>query len=237
MSARRRAVALALAAFALAGRARAETGEVRRHVVLAPDVGIVARPAVSNDAGISYSPGFATGAHAQLLAAPWMRVSLYFLQARQGVSAPRGAFVPGADTDLGSIGTYVIGARLQPTWSPKPRLHLWASVGAGWGKLQASAAQLCPVASCSPDAPPGYRLDGREGVFVELPLGLGGEFEILARRLGVGVDVAWAPLTSQGGALHEPIQAVDAAGKLVRAAAMPELASSLTAVVSLTLQL
>lgn len=221
-------LAASLSATSLARAEDAPKGQLQ----LGPDFGLIRRAAQPNGAGIEYAPGMAYGAHAQILTAPWLRFSLYYLHARQPLTIPDASLYEGATVhpERDHLSSYVLGARIQPTLNLGERLHLWASAGAGWGKASAPAMRIGAASGTMQVGP-------REGVFVELPFGVGGSFDIIARWLAVSVDATYAPLTNQSGDLYREVQAIDAQGQLVHVHSMPKLGPSMVATASLIIEL
>jgi hypothetical protein len=204
---------------------------VRGQIALGPDVGFVARPAKgSSTSGASYGAGLAWGLHGQILAARWLRVSAFYLHASQPVTLDPGALgVTSNVSGGGDLRSYLLGARLQPTWNPTSRVHVWASVGAAWGRLAIGEMQV--------EAPSRYTLPAREGVMVEVPLGVGGMVDVVPRWLGVGLDATWGPTMSQSGDVFSSTRGVDGNGRVQVAGGLPTIASSTTVLASISLEL
>lgn len=200
---------------------------------LGPDFGLIERRAQPNDVGVEYGSGIAYGAHAQVLVAQWLRFSAYYLHARQPLTVPQGS-LGGASSirpDHDHLSSFVLGARIQPTLNLGERLHLWASAGAGWGKVYAPAMQV-GLASA-----PMARVAERDAVLVELPFGIGGSFDVIRGWLAISFDATYAPLTNQSGDMYRDVQAIDTAGQLVRIGPMPKLAPAMAATASIVVEL
>lgn len=240
MNVRRTLPAIALAVLFRAGQAHATTDEAgararpgafsHDHLELGADLGFVYRP---KEAGaVHEQPGVAYGAHLQILAAPWLRITPYYLFARQSISFDRGALGTPPTTSLhtdDALTSYVLGLRVQPTYSPLSRLHLWLSAGAGWGTTSVPAIRA--------GAPRATELAPRDGVWMEIPFGVGGVFDLIPQWMGVGLDAVWGPTFAETGSAFDTVQSVDASGAVVHASAMPRWSSSLTVVAGLTLKL
>lgn len=219
--------ALAASLFGLTSSEVAHAGQVQ----IGPDFGFIARSAQSNGAGIAYEPGFVYGVHAQVLAAPWMRFSVYYLRADQPLTIPTGALRANtvAPDDL-HVGSYVLCARLQPTLNLGSRFHLWANAGAGWGTITAPAFELKEGSTT-------MRVGSRSGVLVEVPVGLGGSFDIIERWLSVSLDATYAFLLEQSGDMYRDAQVVDSEGSMLHVGPMPKLGPAMTATLSLLIEL
>lgn len=230
MRTRRLAVALSFAVASLAPSARAEAAR-EPAVSIGPDLGVAWRAAKHDGSGIAYGAGAAYGAHAQMVLARWLRASIYWVASSHALDVPSGGLAAGGDvTPEGSLSSYVLGARLQPTLALGSRARAWLSVGAGWGKLRAPTLRVASPGGDVASAP-------RDGVMLELPVGLGGQLDVYRRLVSVGADVAFGPVISQTGDLYDRVQVVDAGGRLGHVGGLPEPASSLTALLSVTLSL
>lgn len=226
---------LAAAAASVIGLLSPETALAQRspqgQVQIGPDFGLIERPARANDASIAYEPGIAYGAHAQILTAPWLRFSVYYLRAQQPLTVPDGSLRAGTTVEGGKhLSSYVLGARVQPTLNLGSRLHLWANAGAGWGKVSVPALDL-------EDASGSMRVAERDGVLVEIPLGLGGSFDIIERWLAISVDATYAFALQQSGDVYRAAQVIDAKGAMTQVGPMPKLDSAMTATISLLIEL
>lgn len=200
---------------------------------IGPDFGLIERPAQPNGAGVEYAPGITYGAHAQVSTARWLRFSLYYLHGSQPLTVPRGSLYEDATVhpERDRLSSYVLGARIQPTLNLGERLHLWASAGAGWGKVSVSAMQVGAGSGTTMQVGP------REGVLVELPFGVGGSFDIIKRWLAISVDATYAPITNQSGDLYREVQAIDDKGRLHHVGPMPKLSPAMSATASILIEL
>jgi hypothetical protein len=210
-----------------APRAQAEEAP-HDHVELAADLGLTHRPLGAG--GVHSAVGLAYGAHFQILAAPWLRITPYYLHAQQGLRFDRGALGTGADvTTQDRLTSYVLGLRVQPTWNATRRLHLWLNAGAGWGVIHAPGVHVA--------APSPFDLEPRDGVWLELPFGVGGVFDIVPNWMGVALDAVWGPVLAQTGDAFDGAQAINASAQQVHVGGMPKWSSSLTIMAALTLRL
>lgn len=204
----------------------------RGQIQIGPDFGFIQRAAQANDAGIEYGPGITFGAHAQIMSLRWLRFSFYYLHARQPLEIPAGSFTgfSTARAEHEFFTSYVLGARMQPTLTLSSRLHLWASAGAGWGKVNAPAMTLEASGRSA-------NVATRDGVVVELPFGVGGSFDIIERWLAVSFDATYAIQTRQSGQIYSNSQAVDSTGHLVEVGPLPKLGPGMSATASLVVEL
>lgn len=235
MSSKRIALFLLAAATTAAGLLTPNTALAQRspkgQLQIGPDFGLIERPAQANDTGIAYGRGYVYGAHAQILTAPWLRFSVYYLRARQPLTIPDGSLREGTSVEGDEhLSSYVLGARIQPTLNLGRRLHLWANAGAGWGKVWAPAMELR-------DASGTMRIGERDGVLVEVPLGLGGSFDIIERWLAISVDATYALLLEQSGSVYGGAQIIDARGTMSQVGPFPKLGSAMTGTISLLIEL
>jgi hypothetical protein len=200
---------------------------------LGASAGVVHRVASAdeNPRGIGYNPALGVTVAAVIPIWAWLRIGAYYQRSSHSLDLPVGAVdVAGSSIDLGSVLAFSIGARIQPTLRPTDRLSLWASVGAGWGRITSPRMTVT-----SPTHQ--YTVQEREGVFVEVPFGIGGAYEIIARWLCVTLDGTWGPNYAQSGSLYDPIQTVDNQGLLQRSPSMPKVSSTFTQMVGLMLLL
>lgn len=202
------------------------------NVELTPLIGMVQRGAEGPQKVVKYDPGLAVGGQIKLPIVNWLQFAMYYLRVFQGVGVADGALERGAPVSVdGHLSSYVIGGRLEPTWHVTERLRLWVSAGGGWGKISTPRLQV--------HAPSPYTVEPQEAVFVEIPLGVGGDFEIIPHWMSFAIDAAVGPVLAQGGQLgpRSGAQAVTAEGRLVYPPLIPELSSSWTLVAGISLHL
>lgn len=155
----------------------------------------------------------------------------YLVESRHRVEAPAGSL--GLSTSLTGdrAWSYTFGARLSPTLPIGSRVRLWATVGAGWGRVE--YARLCPKDPC------GSSLVVRERAanVVEVPMGIGAAFEIIPRWLRVHLELTGALAPSQTGAAMEHTQVIDANGKIRDVGPMPRIDATIVQTIGLSLVL
>lgn len=191
-----------------------------------PSVAMIARAATSDGSGVTYEAGLGLGALFRITFLPWLRGSVRYMQSHHGVSYTPGALgVPGT-LSSGSLAIDWLSVAVHPTWSPTSRAHLWGTLGAGWS--HAVMRQL--------DVSGGAHVRGRSGLFADVPLGLGGGYDVL-RWLTASIDLAWAPTFGVGGDLFSADIYYDAAGKAANVAAFPAPRSSIYAIANLAFAL
>lgn len=197
---------------------------VARRVELGAEAGVVARGAA--DDTVKYSPAFAWGGSA--------RTDIVdFLFARLSAHVEKGSATP-KDGSLGIAGarfgdadltrTY-LAVSVEPTWSPVPRLELFAGAGAGWGRTVCRALHS--------ENADNVVVPTRAAVFVDFDVALGVRHEILRDWLVVQGSVAAGLPTLQSGTLLTTSRTPDQAGRLGTASAFPELGPSFTALAGL----
>jgi hypothetical protein len=196
------------------------SGENERHLDVGPDAGIWARPAES-DAGVTYSPGFAWGAHLRVELASFLGFRAYYNKSSHSVNVPYGGLgLSGTETDQPALDVMQLGARLEPTWVVVPTLRLWAGAGAGWGRASASQPQTSGANS--------VRYDDRAGVFVEWSGALGAIWDPLPGRLATTLTLAGGLFSNQTGELFQDEQVING-GVVARIDGLPRFAASYSA--------
>jgi hypothetical protein len=157
------------------------------------------------------APGF--GVHLRWNVLSWLRFHPYFLRSVHDVNLPAGSLQSGTPTsilaaaDYGplTVETFVFGAKLAPTLPLGERTRAWASVGVGWGRFQFRPQAISERGG-------EFELPRRNGVFAEVPVGLGIAYDIVPRWVALSYEVVYASAFGQSGAAHEVVQAVDADG-------------------------
>jgi hypothetical protein len=195
-----------------------------RNVDLGPDAGIWARPAQGNT-GVSYSAGFAWGAHARLEIVDWMGLRALVNATRHAVSVERGALGPTADTEVEqpSLRVIYLAALLEPTWVVTPRLRVWGGLGGGWATIE---------------APPPRDLGDTElysarrtGVYLDLLAALGITFDVVRDWMAASVSVTGGLPVNQSGAVFRSVQVLQQnppAEEIQHYEALPKFAGSVS---------
>ncbi len=193
-----------------------------RKVELGPHAGVEYLPA--SGSAVSYGPGFAWGAHARILIAPWMGFRVSFTQSSQSVSIPDGGLgLPaGTSIDQPNLSVLLLRARIEPTWVVSPRFRLWAGVGAGWGRISAEALTTT-------GAEAGLHSAIRKGVMLEFAGELGASFDVIPNWLAASLLVSGGALTNQSGEVFTPSQAFTANGHRIYVEGLPHFGGSLSA--------
>jgi len=177
--------------------------------------GVAVRP--SDDSDVTYAAGPTVGGHAKLIYFPWLGLRLSarheWSSAEHEEAAPGGTAL--ADQALTRI---VLGAAIEPTWAPVPRLEVFGGLGIGWGRT--SAEPLEPVRGDRPALP------RRSAVFVELPLSLGAGYEVIRDWLVVSASGSVSLLTGQSGNLLESERTPGPDGSLQVVEGLPEMGPS-----------
>jgi hypothetical protein len=170
-----------------------------------------------NPLGASYDAAIAETAHFAIPLFSWVRIGVFFQHCYHGVNIPDGSLEPaGAGIDKGTMRAYSLGARLEPTLAVSRRLSLRLILGAAWGRLTMPRMKVSTTSRS-------YEVSEREGVFVEVPMGLGVAFEIIPHWLAITFDSTVAPNVAQSGALFGHTQFIDSTGALDHTQPMPQL--------------
>lgn len=181
--------------------------------------GLGVRSASSDDAinpdGIGYDPALQLGFQARGYVYPWLSFALYHLRASHSINLPAGA--AGLDyqsIDMGTVFTYSLGARLEPTYPVTDSFRAWLSVGVGWGRMSLDKVTVNEAARS-------YTIRERTGVFVEVPVGIGAAYEVIPNWLTVQAEADVAHLSKQSGKLYDPTPYVDSNGTVDTAGPFP----------------
>jgi len=224
------AAALAFASIAVVSSAKAEPlAEV------GVSAGLILRSEMSgaseNPAGVSYGPGFGQIVQAKAPLHRYLRFGIYYQRAYHEAQLPASSLGPaGTEFDFGSVLALSLGARAEPTLPLTPRLRLSAIIGAGWGRITTPKMTVkAPNAS--------YTVYEREGVFVEIPMGLAVYYDIIPEWLAISAAATYAPNLAQTGNLYERLQYVDSAGTMQRAPSFPRQDPTVTTMLGLLLLL
>jgi hypothetical protein len=189
----------------------------QRHGEVGVDFAWVSRPFARGlvDSPIRYRKFPALGIHLRWAPRQWLHVQPYFLWGQQPIAIPPGelstsspdSISPDTTFDEVKASSFVFGAKLAPTWNISSRWRAWLSAGVGYGRIGFRG-----MVATEPD---GRRLEipYRDGVFVELPVGIGVSFDVLPRWLAIRYEASGAPVVGQSGLAHEPLRIVDSDGK------------------------
>jgi hypothetical protein len=187
-------------------------------VELGVSSGVVSRP--SPEGAVHYATGFAIGGHARVDVLDWLAARLSARFETEPVSFDPGALglPPGTTLTQPTPHRVYLAATAEPTWSPLPRLGLFAGLGIGMGRTTAPELQATGAEHLT--------LPTRAAVFVEVPVSLGTRYEVLPDWLVATISGSVGLLTDQSGALVSPYETPGKSGKLVRVGAFPELGTS-----------
>jgi len=155
----------------------------------------------------------------------------YAVESRHPLELPGGSLgVPVALTGPAAW-MFTFGARISPTFPLGPRVRIWATAGAGWGRI--GYPRLCPTQPCGGD----WVVRERAAYLVEIPLGIGAAFEIVPRWLRLHVETTGSVIPSQTGEALEHTQTIDNAGKMRDVGPMPRIDGAITQTIGLSLVL
>jgi hypothetical protein len=200
-----------------------------RSLDVGPDLAIVFRPTPGGDDAIHYAPAAGLGLHGRIALHRYLRFSAYFVSATHEVELPSSALGLGGDLAVDDAATYSFGARLQPTWPLSERLRLWASAGAGWGRVEVGRMSVIEPGK------PSFEVRERGESFVELPLGLGGSYDLIPRWLAIDVELTSAFVIDQHEGAFGAAQAIDADGKKRAIGAFPAFDAAIVQTLGLSL--
>jgi hypothetical protein len=199
-----------------------------------PYLGLVyaARPAEpeGKDQGIRYASalGFEVAAYVPL--SSWLGLIPYYAEADHELEVPKGALGLGAAVGHDDLYVYAFGLRVAPTWTLHPQVRAWLSAGVGWGRMEVGRMTLNTAEGA-------VVVRERSNPFLEFPLGLGADVELIPRWLKLRGELVVAPVSNQQSSAVQAAQVVDAQGELGRVGPMPALGLSWLPTLGLSLPL
>jgi hypothetical protein len=189
----------------------------QRHGELGVDFVWLARPFAKGlvDSPVRYKPYPALGFHLRWEIFRWLQFSPYFVWGEHPVHIPPGSLSTSSPNtvrrdaviDSFKVSTFAFGAKVAPTWPIRKGWRLWLSAGVGYGRFGFHNMKVT-------EGNKSYDLPNRDGVFVELPVGLGISYDVLPRWLVISYEASGAAVVGQSGPAHTTDQAVDADGKV-----------------------
>jgi hypothetical protein len=189
-----------------------------RRIEVGASFAFVLRPYANGNAEsqIGYSPAPGFGVHLHWEFFPWLRFHPYFVHAFHSVDVPAGALASGtsisipADATISdtTVATFVIGAKLAPTYPFTDRIRAWVTLGVGWGRFE------FPIVTVTETSGDSYEVRRRAGTQVEFPLGVGVAFDVIEHWLSVEYEATAAPVTGQSGSAYEIFQTTDVQGAI-----------------------
>jgi hypothetical protein len=204
-----------------------------RHIEVGGDIVHIYRPASldgeSAPTGVRYVPAIGYGVHGRFDVVKYLRFTGYVLVADHTVALPEGALGLDADLTMEPVSTFVLGARLAPTWPWSERGRTWLSVGVGWGRLEFGRMEIKEAAG----AP--FEARERSSSFVEIPLGIGVSYEIIPRWLAIDFEVLGAFVLGQEGTSIKSAQAIDSFGRIRSVGGLPLVDASFVQTLGLSL--
>jgi hypothetical protein len=161
----------------------------------------------------------------------YLRFTGYLVEHDNPIDLPQGSLgQPGKITGP-SVHAYTFGVRFSPTLPIGSRLRLWATAGAGWGRLEYGRLTVTEQTGMP------FTLRERAASIVEVPLGLGASVMIIPRWLSAHIELTGALVPSQIGDALESAQAIDGAGKMRNIGPMPRLDAHFVQTLGLALHL
>jgi hypothetical protein len=180
---------------------------------------------------VRIQPGVGFNIHISWQIVRYLRVTGYVVESRHTLKFPQGSLgLPGEITS-DSMHAYTFGLRLSPSLPLGTRARVWATVGAGWGRLEYPRLTVTEATKGS------YVVRERAAAVAEVPLGAGGSFELIPRWLALQLEVTGALVPSQISDAMREGQAIDSAGKMRGVGPMPRLDASIATTLSLSLLL
>jgi hypothetical protein len=145
----------------------------------------------------------------------------------ESLGIPASASITGAKAHM-----YTFGVRFSPTLPLGSRGRLWLTAGAGWGRIEYPRYTVR-----DPTPQNNFIIRERAENLVEIPLGLGGSFEIIPRWLSIHVEVMGSFVPSQTGDALDPEQVINGLGQIGHVGPMPKLDAAFVETIGLSLHL
>lgn len=207
-----------------------------RHADIGADFAIAEIPVHVSGSGMltpvrfHAAPGF--GLHLDIPLFEKLGFTAYFLDARHTMVLPPGSLgFAGKITPDAAAHSFRFGARFSPTIPLTSRLKIWATAGAGWGRIE-----FPRMTATDPGGAP-FMIRERADSVVELPVGLGASFEIIPRWLSIRVEATYAGVLGQVGTGQDTAQAIDDHGMKRTIGSLPHLSGILAQTIGLSLLL
>ncbi len=212
----------------------------QHHIEVGGGVAVTEMPASVDGDGkptpVRFKPG--VGFHIDLSWQVWryLRFTGYLVERNNDLQLSPGVLgVPGTISPA-SAHVYTFGVRFSPTLPLGPRARLWLTAGAGWGYFGYDRMTVDETSACTAAATC-VTLPARSATVFEIPLGLGGAFEIIPRWLSVHLEVTGAFVPSQIGDALQHDQYIDAHGLPRDLGPMPRVDASFVETLGLSVHL
>jgi hypothetical protein len=166
-------------------------------------VGASNRP--SEEDSITYGPAVAWGFYARPLLRKWLALRLYYREESIPVTVERGGFdtktssFGATDFDQPNLRLRSLGARIEPIWTPAPRLQLMAVIGISWLRFVAPGA--------TSEGEFELRTADRSAVELDFQGGVGATFELVPDWLVIGAQFMYGIASQRTGTAYENVQA------------------------------
>lgn len=195
---------------------------------------LATRPSTSDVKGrpsaVRYQPATGFGLHVRWPLHTHLTIEGYYLDFHMPVMIPRGALGIADTVTSPPVETYVFGVRLSPSMRLGP-ITGWLTAGAGWGRFEFQRMTAHTPGGLT------YVLRERGASFVELPVGFGASWEVVARWLSIDLVGTAAFVAGQHGDAFDPGQTADPAGKLHDLRGLPVIEASFVQTIGFSLLL
>jgi hypothetical protein len=159
----------------------------------------------------------------------YLRFTGYLSEHDHSMQIPAGSLMQAGTITGPNAHMYSFGVRFSPTLPIGQRTRLWLTAGAGWGRLEYGRYTVTEGAGS-------YTIFERSESMFEVPLGLGGSFEIIPRWLSLHIELTGAFVPSQIGDALGPSQ-VFPNGVMANLGAMPKLDAAFLQTIGLSVHL
>ncbi len=150
---------------------------------------------------ITYGPSVAWGFYGRLVIKKWLGLRLYYREESIPVTVERGGFgsFGATEFDQPNLRLRSLGARIEPTWVPAPRLQIMAVIGISWLRFVAPGA--------TSEGQYELRTADRSAVELDFQGGVGAAFELVPDWLTIGAQFAYGIASQRTGTAYEKVQA------------------------------
>ncbi len=150
---------------------------------------------------ITYGPSVAWGFYGRIVLKKWLGLRLYYREESVPVTVERGGFgsFGATEFDQPNLRLRSLGARIEPTWVPAPRLQVMAVIGISWLRFVAPGA--------TSEGQYDLRTADRSAVELDFQGGVGAAFELVPDWLTIGAQFAYGIASQRTGTAYENVQA------------------------------
>jgi hypothetical protein len=202
---------------------------VTRHVDIGAALALVQRVAEGQTGagGVRYPSAIGVGLSARVDVARYLRGGLYVVRGSTTADLAPGALGLPGDPGAVPITSYSLGLRLSPMLPLNPRARVWATIGAGWGRLEVGRFDVSNGGTT-------YQVRERSFSFVEFPMGFGISIDVVKNWLAIEFEATGAFHAAERGTAVEKGQTI-VGGRRVPVGPFPEIGATFVETIGLAL--